>query len=577
MTKYNYAVLDIETTGLDRYKNKINYIGIGLAEDIGAPISKTFILNTHKPEDMERFDKITKKLRKDKVKLVWQNGKFDTLFLEHHYGILLPIHYDVMIMGTAYDLAAGHALDTMAENYLGIPSWDIPLKEKIKPNNPIVEEYLQKDLSVPWELFCFFFNELSEKQWMHHDLLLKPAYNMYRRVERRGIYLDRKQLGVVKKAYKKKQDETLAVLKARYDINWNSPPQVAGALFGTDQNSEGLQPLKLSEKTGKPSADAKTLKRLVAKGHDLPAKLLEYKFYYGANTKFLNKWGDFASFDGRIHPSFNITNVVTGRPSCSNPNLQQVPRNPELRTLFTAEEGRSLIEADYSQIELRVAADYANDPTMINIYLTGGDIHTNTAIDLSGRKEPTKDDRTKAKAVNFGYLYGMMAKGFVNYAFDSFGAVYTMQEAQRHRELFFQKYSRLLDWHKETEIICEAMGGVENRFGRFRGLPNIYSKDRWEKGDAIRRAINTPVQSTASDLLIFAAIEIDHKLSKEMDLSVVGTIHDAILIDCPDEYVVDAEAEIKKIMSRPSALDIFGVEFKVPIVADVGVGAWGSK
>jgi DNA polymerase-1 len=574
--KPRYAVLDIETTGLDKFKDSINYIGIGLAEDIGSPLYKTFILNMHEDKDLDRFLRIVEKLKRDKVKLVWQNGKFDTLFIEQKYGMMLPIHYDVMLMGTAYDLAAKHALDDMAESYLGIASWDIPLREKIKPNNPVVEKYLEKDLSVPWELFEYFFNRLSDKQWMHLNYLLKPAFLMYRRIEKRGIFFDKAKHKKVSREYKLKEKQTLQVIKDMYDINWNSPIQVAKVLYDKKEG-EGLPILKKTKTGG--STDAKTMRRLVADGHDLPKKLLEYKFFYGANSKFLKQWPEFASHDGRIHPSFNVTNTKTGRPSCSNPNLQQVPRNPELRTMFTADasKGRSLIEADYSQIELRVAADYANDPTMIEIYRTGGDIHTNTAIDLSGRLEPTKDDRTKAKAVNFGYLYGMMSKGFVNYAFDSYGAVYTPQEAERHRQLFFQKYYNLLPWHAEVEEVCEALGGVANRFGRFRSLPDIYSRNRWERGDAIRRAINTPVQSTASDLLVFAAIEIDHKLSKAMDLSVVGTIHDAILVDCPDEYLVDAEREIKRIMAHPEALDIFEVEFKVPILADVGIGAWGSK
>lgn len=577
MGKYRYAVLDIETTGLDRFTHSINYIGIGLAEDIGCPLTKSIIINMHSEGALERFHRVVALLKRDKVKLIWQNGKFDTLFMEHHYNITLPLHYDVMVMGTAYDLVAKHGLDAMAAAYLGVPSWDIPLKEKIKPNNPIVEKYLEKDLRYPWELFCFFFNNLNELQWKHHDYLLKPAVLMYRKIERNGIYLDRKRLKIVRKEYKIKQAEKLAELIKHYDINWNSPAQVSDALFGI--NGDGLPPLKLSAVTGKPSADAKVLKRLAARGYDLPTKLLDYKMYYGALTKFLNKWGDFAAYDGRIHPSFNVTNVITGRPSCSNPNLQQVPRLPALRTLFTAnaEEGRSLIEADYSQIELRIAADDAKDPTMINIYMTGGDIHTATAQDLSGKKEPSKEDRSKAKPVNFGFLYGMMAKGFVNYSFDNYGVVFTMQEAERYRQLFFNKYSRLAQWHEDSIERCRAHGGVENRFGRFCSIPDIYSNNWSDRGHAERRSINTPVQSTASDLLVFAAIEIDHKLSREMDLFNVGTIHDAILIDCPDNCLKDAQKEIKKIMSHPEALDIFGVEFKLPIEADVGVGAWGSK
>lgn len=570
MPKYRYAVLDIETTGLDRFKDQINYIGIGLAEDMGAPLGKTYILNMHKSSDKDKFLRIVQQLKDKKLKLIWQNGKFDTLFIERHYGVLLPIHYDVMLMGTAYELATSHSLDDMAEKYLGIPSWDIALKEKIKPNNPIVEKYLVKDLTAPWELFCYFYNRMTEQKWMHHNILLKKAYMMYRKAERRGIYFDKKKHIEVKRDYALKAKQKLKILNDRYNINWNSPKQVQDVLF----EKEGIAPIKLMP-SGAPSADAKVLRRLVAKGLDLPQKLMDYKFFYGANTKFLNKWGIYASYDGRIHPSFGITNVITGRTSCKNPNLQQVPRNPELRTMFTAAPGRSLIEADYQQIELKIAADYADERTMKKIYRSGGDIHHKTATLF--RPDPTKDDRTKAKAVNFGFLFGMQAKGFVNYAFDSYNAIFTLAEATQKRDEFFSTYSGLLPWHKEMEIMCEANGGVANRFGRFRALPDIYSPDWGERNGAVRRAINTPVQSTASDLLLLAAIEVDHKLSREMDLYVVGTVHDAILVDCPDEYIEEASREIKRIMSHPEALDIFGVEFSVPITADVGVGPWGSK
>jgi DNA polymerase-1 len=350
---------------------------------------------------------------------------------------------------------------------------------------------------------------------------------------------------------------------------------VSNSLFGI----AGLPTLKRSEKTGEPSSDAKVLKRLSAKGFVLAQQLLDYKFYYGANTKFLNQWGTYASYDGRIHPSFNQTNVKTGRTSCSNPNLQQVPRNKELRSLFTAAPGRVLIEADYSQIELRIAADYANEPTMIKIYRNGGDIHTETGCLLAGcsPKNLTKEQRSRAKPVNFGFLYGMWYNKFVEYAFDSYGVVFTKEEAKRFRELYFQKYSRLLDWHREMEELCEAMGGVENRFGQFMALPDVYSSDRGLRASAIRKGINSPVQGTASQLLVGSAAEFDKKYRKEMNAWVVGTVHDAMLVDAPEDCADDACKEIKKIMAHPEVMDIFGISFKVPIEADVGVGAWGAK
>ena len=572
---YKYAVLDIESTGVNRYKDDINYIGIGLVKDLDSDMDKRIICNMYQDKDLDKFKRIARKLKEQKVILIWQNGKFDTLFIQLKYGILLPIHHDIMVMGTAYDLAAPHGLKEMSKSWLGLPDWDIPLKEKKKPNSLIVEKYLVKDLENPWKLFQFFNQKLTPQQWKAYKHLLRPAFLMYRRAERTGIYLNKPELSKVRKTYRKQQEDKLAVLNKQYNINWNSPKQVSDVLF----NKEHMPVIKLSQKTGEPSSDAKVLKRLKSKGFTLAEQLLDYKFYYGANSKFLNRWEDDAFYDGRIHPNFNLTNVVTGRTSCSDPNLQQVPRNKELRTLFTAPPGRVLLEADYSQIELRIAADYANEPTMLKIYKEGGDIHTETAMSLTGlsAEQVKGEPRSRAKPVNFGFLYGMSAKGFVSYAFDNYDTVFSKLEADRYRQLFFIKYPGLLKWHKEMEIICEAQGGVENRFGRFRKLPDIYSSDNYIRSKAVRRAINSPVQGTASDLLLLAAVEIDKTLRKPLDLSIVGTVHDSILMDVPENNVDEAVREVKRIMAHPQALDIFGVSFKVPIEADVGIGAWGSK
>lgn len=564
-----YAVVDIETTGLNRFEDEITLIGVGVYEDLDDPGRIAIYENTE--EGMRKFKARCKRLKELKAKMVWQNGKFDTLFIKEKLGFMLPIHHDVMLMGTAYDMVAEHGLKAMAQKYLGVEDWDIDKKTKTgKGDKDKLKAYLKLDVKYTWELFKFF-QRLNKTQTQVYRNLLLPAYKMYRQTEQNGIYIDIAGLDNVRAEYKQKELETLNVLKSKYDINWNSPQQVQDVLF----NHEKLPVLKLSEKTGKPSADAKVLKKLASMGHELPKQLLEYKFYYGANSKFLTKWGNYARHDGRIHPNFNITNVVTGRTSCSDPNLQQVPRNKDLRSLFTAPKGRVFIEADYSQIELRVAAHYAQDPAMLKIYREGGDIHTETARTLCGG-EPTKEDRSKAKAVNFGFLYGMQAKGFVDYAFDSYGVVFTQAEAERYRELFFQRYSRLLTWHDRMAKLCEANGGVSNLFGRFRSLPKIYSQYKWERNEAVRRAINSPVQGTASDLLLCAAVQIQKELGPKYDLKLVGTVHDSILADIPEECAAECVADIKRIMAHPAALDEFGIEFSLPIESDVGVGPWGT-
>lgn len=713
---YKYATIDIETTGLNRYKDTITWIGIGLSKGIGSNVAiKTFNINDYSRK--KECIKILKDLKESDTKIVWQNGKFDTLFIEYHFGIKLPINEDVMLLGTAYDLAEKHGLKYMAQKYLGVDDWDISKKEKTSDTSDKVRPYLRKDVLYTWELFCWFNENLTEQQWKVYKHILRPAYRMYRDVERNGIYVDIPALHSVKKKYKDLEAEADKRLKERYDINWNSSGQVAEVLF----NKEGLPVIKKSEKTGKPSVDASVLKKLAAKGYDLPKMILDYKAANTLNKMFLNRWEDDLGTDKRIHPSFNLTNVVSGRTSClvgstpvmvpggykpikdivagdlvysfndelepvlcevswsgctgyrddivrvwyktqgnrntkyidvtsdhlirlidgsykradslipkqgkkpgdhvlaierglknnhvitkiehlnisvpvyditvpktncfiangicvhncQNPNLQQVPRTKDVRAIYKAPPGRLFFEADYSQLELRIAADYSNDQTMLKIYNEGGDIHTTTAKLMTNGREPTKEERGKAKAVNFGFLYGMAAKKFVEYAYNNYGVIFSLSEANQFRQKFFTKYTRLLPWHHEQELICESLGGVYNKFGRFRKLPLIYSANKWERASAARRAINTPVQGTGSDLLLSAAFQIHKELRKE-GLKIVGTVHDSILGEFPEECKDWIVPEIRRIMLHPKTLDYFGITLKVPLDCDIGVGPWGT-
>ncbi len=567
---YKYATIDIETTGLNRYKNEITWIGVGFAENLDSDIKiKTF--NYNKPQDVKVFLNAVNRMRQEHMRLIWQNGKFDTLFIEQHLGIKLPIHEDVMLIGTAYDLAELHGLKHMAQKYLGVEDWDIPKKEKLNGDSVSIKPYLRKDILYTWELFQYFSNRLSEEQYKIYKKLLLPAYKTYKVVEKKGIYVDIPALRECKHKYTDLEKEYSDKLKSYYNINWNSSAQVSKVLF----EKEGLPILKKSQKTGNPSADAAVLKRLAAKGYKLPQLLLDYKAANTLNKMFLNRWEDDLGPDKRIHPSFNLTNVVSGRTSCSDPNLQQVPRTKDVRAIFKAPPGRLFFEADYSQLELRIAADYANDRTMIDIYKSGGDIHTTTAKLMTGGREPTKEERGKAKAVNFGFLYGMMPKKFVEYAYNSYGVIFTLAEAQEFREKFFAKYSRLLSWHHEQEVLCEALGGVYNKFGRFRKLPLIYSSNKWERASAVRKAINTPVQGTGSDLLISAATQI-HKELSPYGLKIVGTVHDSILGEFYEEDKDYMISEIRRIMLHPAAMDEFGVKLKVPLDCDIGIGPWGT-
>lgn len=562
-----YATIDIETTGLNRYKDKVTFIGVGLSKDVGEPIFKGYIFNVQKPGQVDRFRALVKKLKQHKVRTVFQNGKFDTLFLEQAYGIKLPIHEDVMLIATAYDLSAEHGLKHMAQTYLGVPDWDIAKKEKTSGAQSIVP-YLKKDVKYTWELFNFFMERANPQQLKIYTQLLRPAYCAYRDIERNGLYIDLNQLKVVRAKYKQEEESLLGKLKNHYDINWASSAQVAHVFYD-------LEKMPVFEQTpkGAPSTSASALKKLARKGYEIPTILMQYKDAATRNKMFLNRWED-DSYESRIHASFNLTNVVSGRTSSSNPNLQQVPRTKDIRGLFSGAPGMILFEADYSQLELRIAAHYANEKTMLRIYHEKGDIHTETAKLFTGGREPTKEERGKAKAVNFGFLYGMMAKKFVAYALNSYGQTFTSQEAEHIRELFFAKYSRLLPWHQEQEQLCEAQGGVYNLFGRFRKLPLIYSQNKWERASAARRSINTPVQGSGSDLLISAATQINKELK---GVAWIGaTVHDSIIGECRIEDKDYVDSVIRRVMLHPKVLDDFGVELRVPLDIDIGWGPWGT-
>ena len=566
--RYQYAVIDIETTGLNRYKDKITWIGVGLAKDIDSLLDKKLIYDASNKDDLRKFRNVVKHLKAEKVRTVLQNGKFDTLFIEFHLGLKIPIDEDTQLMGTAYDLTANHKLKKMAQSYLGVPDWDISKKVKLSGDRESVVPYLKLDLQYTWELFQFFSKRMTKQQREVYTKLLRPAYRMYRDVERNGLYLDLEGLAEVRKKYNKEQSRQLKELNRRYKINWNSSAQVADVFF----KKEGMPIIKRTKK-GAPSTAADVLTALVMQGYELPKMLQEYKDTSTRNKMFLNRWED-DCYDSRIHPSFNLTNVVSGRTSCNNPNLQQVPRTKDIRGLFKGAPGMILFEADYSQLELRIAAHYANEKTMLDIYRREGDIHTETAKLFTNGREPTKEERNKAKAVNFGFLYGMMAKKFVEYALNSYGQVFTRAEAEHVRNLFFAKYSRLLPWHKEQEELCEMQGGVSNLFGRFRRLPDIHSANKWDRASAARRAINTPVQGSGSDLLISAATQINKELK---GVAWIGaTVHDSIIGECRIEDKDYVDETIRRIMKHPKVLDDFGVTLRVPLDVDIGWGPWGT-
>ena len=559
-----HAVIDIETTGLNRYKDKINVAGIYIPE------YDYYI----QPKNCEHFMNCLASLP-ERPHMVWANGKFDTLFLEQQWNIpmdWLTIDDDIMIMAYVLEMGQRKGLKELAKRHCNAEDWDVDKKTKLGMSDDMLE-YNRKDLYWTWQVYlklleAFKNHPKSNEMWRLYKYLALESFKAYRNIERRGMWVNINKIrDEMIPQYKAKASELEQQLKQVADINWNSNAQVASILI----DKLGMPVLKRTPK-GAVSIGAEQLKDYASMGYTIAETLLEYKRRTKDVGTFLEPWIEQA-VDSRLHPTFNVDTVRTGRTSCQEPNLQQVPRDKALRSLFNAAPGYALFECDYSQLELRVACHYAGDRTMLDIYNNNGDIHTRTAQIVTGKQEVTKEERNRAKAVNFGFLYGMSAKKFVDYAKNSYDTLFTQQEATEIRARFFQTYRELEPWYAQQKRLCGLDGGVYTLFGRFRALPEIYSQDWSEKGSAERCSINTPVQSSGSDMLLSSMIEIENTLP---EVRIVCTVHDSILIEVPEDKIEEYKEKIGNIMRHPSLMDFFEVKLSVPLDIDIGVGPWGT-
>jgi DNA polymerase I-like protein with 3'-5' exonuclease and polymerase domains len=370
----------------------------------------------------------------------------------------------------------------------------------------------------------------------------------------------------------------------RPTFNFRSTKQVPQWLFG----DLGLNPVKKT-KTGNDSTDEHVLLTL-RDDHPVVPLLLRYRTVDMKYLRtYLTKWEEWRDSRSRIHTNYKLYGTVTNRLSSEKPNLQQVPRESTLRTCFGAPVGWHFLEADYAQIELRIAAMLSGDPTLLRIFHTGGDPHLATAAEIAGlTPDEVKasdatgktEHRKRAKPVNFGFLYGMGEGKFIDYAFDNYGVTVTEQEAHDYRERYFRLYSRLLAWHDRQRRLANRYGRVVSPLGRVRHLPDVFSSDPKVRAEAERQAINSPVQVTASDLMLLSLVRLVNEFRPSV-ARVVGTVHDSLLFEIKDGYVDEHAARIREVMERETIREVrkkFGADITVPIEVDFKIGQyWGQK
>jgi DNA polymerase-1 len=391
-----------------------------------------------------------------------------------------------------------------------------------------------------------------------------PLVPILLRMEKAGVRIDS---GVLSKMAEQLSadmqrigEEIFSLAGQRFNIN--SPKQLGDVLF----NKMGLpRPLKYGK--GKVISTAQDVLEELAAHNDVPRLVLEYRQLAKLKSNYADSLPLLADGEGRVHTTFNQVGTATGRLSSTNPNLQNIPIRTELgreiRAAFIAAPGCVLLSADYSQIELRLLAHFSADPLLVKAYQTGQDIHTLTAAEVFGVPAETmnKETRNRAKAVNFGIVYGISPFGLAA----QLGI--EQNEARLYIETYFERYSGVRTYIDRMleETRHEQM--VRTIFGRVRPIPDIQSRNANQRGFAERTAINTPLQGTAADLIKLAMIRIDRRLTEEkLKTRMTLQVHDELVFDVPEDEVEPVSAMVRHEMEHV-------IELSVPLVADVGVGA----
>ncbi len=396
-----------------------------------------------------------------------------------------------------------------------------------------------------------------------YDAIDKPLVPVLLRMERAGVRID---LGVLERLERELTAEMMRVsdevfAHAEQRFNLNSPKQLGDVLF----NKMKLpKPIKYGK--GKVVSTAQDVLEELAAHHPVAAKVLAHRQLAKLKSNYVDSLPLLADSEGRVHTTFNQVGTATGRLSSTNPNLQNIPikteKGREIRAAFIAAPGHVLLAADYSQIELRLMAHFSEDPLLVEAYRTGQDIHTLTASEVFGvpASSMSKETRNRAKAVNFGIVYGISPFGLAA----NLGI--PQSEARLYIDTYFDRYAGVRRFIDQVLAETRSAQQVRTLFGRVRPIPDIQSRNPNLRGFAERTAVNTPLQGTAADMIKVAMIRIDARLrDEELRSQMTLQVHDELLFDVVPEEVDAVSALVKQEMEHV-------MELKVPIVADIGIG-----
>ena len=575
--------IDTETTSLDPIEAEL--LGVSISFDK----NKSFYIPiSHKGEKLVDKKIVLKNLKsvfenKNIIK-VGQNLKYDLSILKK-YNITLNSYEDTMLI--SYVLDAGlnrHNLDTLSEIHLDhktITYKELTGSGKNKKKFEELDlrkvtEYAGEDADVTKRLFDMFNSRLTDKKLkLIYEKFEKPMINVLSKIEKNGIKVDRDYLKKLSKKFNERlikiENEIFKIAKKKFNIA--SPKQLGEIIY----NDLKIAKLKKTKK-GSMATSALVLEDLAIAGHEFPKLVLNWRQLTKLKNTYTDSLQEHISLKtNKVHTSFLLAATNTARLASSDPNLQNIPIKTEdgreIRKSFIAQNGNVLVSSDYNQIEMRILADIANVQELKKAFKNKQDIHTLTASEVFNlpKSKINEDLRRKAKAINFGIIYGITQYGLAKQLSVS------NSEALIYIDSYFKKFPEIKDYMSQTVKFCRKNGFVENVFGRRIHLRNINDKNFAVRSFQERAAINAPIQSTAADIIRLSMIEIDKLIEnkKIIDTKMLLQIHDELIFECSVEEKRNSEIKISETME--SIINNKYHNFSVPLKVSVNSGYnWGE-
>ncbi len=581
-TDLGVVAVDTETTSLDAMQAEL--VGVSLSTrpgkacyiPLGHRASEGLDFGDERPEQIKAADalKRLKALLEDPGTLkIAQNLKYDWLIFIRH-GIDVAPYDDTMLLSYALDAGlGGNGMDELSERWLDhkpIKYADVAGTGRNKVTFDLVPidratEYAAEDADVTFRLWQVLKPRLAAEHLATvYETLERPMVPVLARMERRGISIDRALLSRLSGEFAQAAASLEADIQelAGEPFNVGSPKQLGDILFG----KMGLPGAKKT-KTGAWTTGASVLEDLAAEGHALPKKVLEWRQLTKLKSTYTDALPGFVNSEtGRVHTSYALAATTTGRLSSSEPNLQNIPVRTEegrrIRKAFVAEKGHVLVSADYSQIELRVLAHIADIPQLRKAFEDGLDIHAMTASEMFGVPVEGMDPmiRRRAKAINFGIIYGISAFGLANQL------SIPREEAADYIKRYFERFPGIRGYMDRTKAFARENGYVTTIFGRRCNYPNITKGHPSERAFFERAAINAPIQGSAADIIRRAMIRMEgalHKAKAKADMLL--QVHDELVFEVEREAVDEAIPVIVRVMEEAA---LPAIELKVPLKVD---------